>query len=82
MGDTTMNYRVSDSFCRKLAIYSKTLSEHLWILSENFNFFKIRKNPYMWPLCITDPEYGVMGMKYGVSVNFCSKLTIYGKTIG
>jgi hypothetical protein len=30
----------------------------MWILSENLNFFKTRKNSYTWLLCVTDLEYG------------------------
>jgi hypothetical protein len=51
-------YRVSISFCRKLAIFGKAVGQHLWILSENLNIFKTSKNSYMVPLCITILEYG------------------------
>jgi hypothetical protein len=34
----------------------------------------------MRPLCITDPVYEVMTKKYIVSVSFCRKLMIFGKT--
>jgi hypothetical protein len=62
-------------------IFGKTIS-YLWILSENLNFFKTRKNSYTGPLWITDPQYGGMTKKYGVSVSFCPKLAIFGKTAG
>jgi hypothetical protein len=57
MAVKSKKYRVSVSFCRKLVIFGKTVSEHLWILSENFKNFKTHKNSYMRPLCITDSEY-------------------------
>jgi hypothetical protein len=54
---TIKKYRVSISFCPKLAIFSKTVG-YIWILSENLKFFKTYKNSYAGPLCITNPEYG------------------------
>jgi hypothetical protein len=36
----------------------------------------------MVPLTITDPKYGVMTRKYGVSVSFCHKLAIFDKIVG
>jgi hypothetical protein len=32
--------------------------------------------------CITDLQYGVTTKKYEVSVSFCPKLAIFGKTVG
>jgi hypothetical protein len=55
MGVTTKKYGVSLSFCRKLAIYGKTVGLHIRILSENL---KTRENSNTRPLCINDPEYG------------------------
>jgi hypothetical protein len=55
MGVMTKKYGVSIYFCRKLAIFGKTVGEHRWILSEFFS--KTRKNSYMGQLCIINPEY-------------------------
>jgi hypothetical protein len=55
MGVTTKKYGVSLSFCRKLAIYGKTVGLHIRILSENL---KTRENSNTRPLCITDLKYG------------------------
>jgi hypothetical protein len=55
---TTIKFGVSISFCRKLAIYGKTVRWHLCILSKNLKFSKSLKNSYRRPLCIADPEYG------------------------
>jgi hypothetical protein len=49
---------------------------------QKIDFFKIHKNAYMGPLCISNPQYGVRIKKYKVSVSFCPKLAIFGKTVG
>ena len=59
MGVTTKKYGVLDSFWPKLAIFDKTVGQHLCIWSENVKFVKTRKNTYMRPLWITDLQYGV-----------------------
>jgi hypothetical protein len=55
---TTKKYGVSVYFYPKLAIFGKTVGQHLWILSEILSFFKTCKNSNTWPLCLTDNEYG------------------------
>jgi hypothetical protein len=55
MAVTIKKYRGSLSFCRKLAIYGKTVGVHIRILSENL---KTYENSNTRPLCITDSEYG------------------------
>jgi hypothetical protein len=57
MGVTTKKYKLSVRFCPKLVIFGKTVGANLRILTENLIFFKIRKNSYTGPLCITDPQY-------------------------
>jgi hypothetical protein len=49
---------------------------------QKFDFLKNHKNSYMGPLWTTNPQYGATTKKYGVSVNFCPKLVIFGKTVG
>jgi hypothetical protein len=36
----------------------------------------------MEPFGTIDPEYGVTAKKYGVSISFCRKQTIFSKTMG
>jgi hypothetical protein len=81
MAVITKKYRVLISFRRKLVIFGKTIGQHLWILSENLNFFTPHKNSYAESLCIIDLDYGVTVKKYGVFVSFCRKLVIFGKTV-
>jgi hypothetical protein len=57
MGVTTKKYGVLISFCRKSAIFDKTIG-NLWILRENLTFLEIHKNSYTRPLCISSQEYG------------------------
>jgi hypothetical protein len=57
MGVTTRKYGVSVYFCPKLAIFIKTVGQHLCISSENVKLLKTRKTSYMRPLWITDPQY-------------------------
>jgi hypothetical protein len=82
MGVMTMNYGVLVSFCRKLSIFAKAVGKLLRILTKNLKILKTHQNSDIRPLCITDLEYKGMTKKYGVSVSFCFKLTIYGKTVG
>jgi hypothetical protein len=72
-------YKVSVSFYPKLAIFEKTAGYYLWISSENVKFFKTRKNSNTGPLGIRN--MGLITKKYGVSVSFCPKLAIFGKTV-
>jgi hypothetical protein len=59
MGVTTKKYGVSINFWPKLAIFIKTVGQHLCISSENVKLFKTHKTSYMRPLWITDLQYGV-----------------------
>jgi hypothetical protein len=81
MGVTTKKYGVSVSFCLKLAIFDKTV-EHLCISSKNVIFLKPVKihirDHYGKPI----HNMGVTTKKYRVSVSFCPKLVIFGKTVG
>jgi hypothetical protein len=80
MGVMTKKYDVSVSFYPKLAIFGKTVCYYLWISSENVKFFKTRKNSNTGLSQIRN--MGLMTKKYGVSVSFCPKLVIFGKTVG
>jgi hypothetical protein len=51
-------------------------------LGEKLNSFKTHKNSYTGSLWISDLQYSVTNKTYGVSVNFCPKLAIFGKTVG
>jgi hypothetical protein len=72
----------TDDFYRKLAIFDKTIGKHLRILTKN-KILKTHQNlntrPFMYKLIW---NMGVIIKKYGVSVYFCCKLAIYGKTVG
>jgi hypothetical protein len=59
MGVTTRKYGVSVYFCPKLAIFIKTVGQHLCISSENVKLLKTRKTSYTRPLWTTDLQYGV-----------------------
>jgi hypothetical protein len=82
MGVTAKKKRSFGQFLLNLAIYGKTVCEHLWILSEILIF--------LTPVKIHIPDYWVLliqnmvakTQKYGVSANFCHKLGNFGKTIG
>jgi hypothetical protein len=58
MGARMKKYGVLVSFCRKLAIFGKTVGKDIRILSKNLNFIKTHKNSIRGPVCITDPKYG------------------------
>jgi hypothetical protein len=47
-----------------------------------FEVLKTCKNKYTKPLCTTDPLYGVMTKKHGVSVCFCRQSGDLGKIKG
>jgi hypothetical protein len=80
---TTMKSGVSISFCRKLAIYEKTVRWHLCILSENLKFSKSRKKTHIGDHYVQlIRNMGFMTKKYGVSDSFCCKLAIYEKAVG
>jgi hypothetical protein len=59
----TKKYGVSVSFYHKMMFFGKTEGNHLWILSQNLNFFKSRKSLYRGPLCLSDREYEIHGQK-------------------
>jgi hypothetical protein len=56
MGFTTNKYQVSVSFCCKQAFLVKLKANHFRFCAKIY-FFKTRKNLYMGPLYVTDPEY-------------------------
>jgi hypothetical protein len=76
----TKNYRVSVSFCHNLAFFGKTEDQQLWILSRNLKFFKTRKNLYMGPLRVSDPEYGLYGQKIWSFGQFLPQTSIFQET--
>jgi hypothetical protein len=82
MGLMTKKYRVWISFYPKLVIFSKTVGQQVWILSEILICFKTHKNSYTGLLCINDLQYGIMTKRYRVLVSVCPKLVIFGKTVG
>jgi hypothetical protein len=82
MGVTNMKYRVLVSFCPQTGNFRYNRSQTPMDFEQKIDFLKNHKNSYMGPLWTTNPQYGATTKKYGVSVNFCPKLVIFGKTVG
>jgi hypothetical protein len=59
LGFTTKNIEFQSVFAANSHFFGKTDGKHLWILSQNLNLFKTRKNLYTRPLCVSDLEFGL-----------------------
>jgi hypothetical protein len=77
MGFTTKKYRVSVSYCRKLAFLVKLKANPFEFWAEIWNFLKPIKT-YIWDHYV----YPIQSMdfatkKYRVSISFCRKVAFF-----